>query len=234
MAFKKFLLDEQTAITIYKKRGSRYMRISIKGDGSIRLTIPTWVPYGAGLKYAQSKYDWIKTNQQTDVNFKNGHRIGKSHTVKIVYSENISDCSVRVDDNYISVKLGKKFNIDDVHVQNKIKQAGIRALRKQAELYLPERVNKYCEIHNFKTGSISIKNLKGRWGSCDRDKNIVLNLHLMHLPWELIDYVIHHELTHTKIMQHGPVFWNEMRRIWPDVDKHRRDIKQYQPNFTNN
>ena len=69
----------------------------------------------------------------------------------------------------------------------------------------------------------------GRWGSCDSKRNIVLNLYLMELPWELIDYVLFHELTHTEVLRHGPDFWSAMKRVLPDVQRRRKAIKSYRP-----
>ena len=227
------MLNERIPILVYKKRGNKYLRMSIKPDGTVRITIPTWLPYSAGMKYAHTKQDWITKNHRPLKTFNDGDCIGKDHIIKISEVDNNSCCRISIKENYIVVKLGKNHKITDDYVQKKIHTSCIKALRTQAEKYLPQRLNSYASKNKISTNSISIKNLRGRWGSCDINKNIVLNLHLMHLPWELIDYVIHHELTHIKIMKHGPDFWSEMQNIWPDVNRHKKDIKNYQPNFTN-
>ena len=51
----------------------------------------------------------------------------------------------------------------------------------------------------------------------------------MQLPWELIDYVILHELTHTVVLRHGPDFWSALARVDSKVDNHRKAIRAYQP-----
>jgi hypothetical protein len=86
-----------------------------------------------------------------------------------------------------------------------------------------------AQKHGFEYSSVSVKRLKGRWGSCDQHQNIVLNLYLMQLPWELIDYVLLHELTHTRILRHGPDFWAAMQRVLPNVKAIRKEMKQHQP-----
>jgi predicted metal-dependent hydrolase len=78
---------------------------------------------------------------------------------------------------------------------------------------------------------LSWSRLKGRWGSCDQDKNIVLNLFLMQLPWQLIDYVLLHELCHTMHLDHGPGFWQTFLMHKPTAKDLRREIRHYQPNF---
>ena len=56
-----------------------------------------------------------------------------------------------------------------------------------------------------------------------------LNIMLMTLPNELIDYVLLHELTHTKYMNHSPDFWRALEEVCPDAKQKRRFIKRYSP-----
>src|SRR5262249_22487168 len=117
----------------------------------------------------------------------------------------------------------------DVEVQRIAEAASIRALRRQAEQLLPQRLAGLATKHGFRYRSVAVKRLKSRWGSCDQHKNIVLNLFLMQLPWECIDYVLIHELVHTEVLRHGPDFWAAMARELPDVKRLRKQMRQYQP-----
>jgi predicted metal-dependent hydrolase len=81
----------------------------------------------------------------------------------------------------------------------------------------------------FSYASVGVKQLKSRWGSCNTQREIVLNLFLMQLPWKLIDYVLVHELTHTKVMRHGAPFWHEMERHLPHAKSLRKQMADYQP-----
>lgn len=58
--------------------------------------------------------------------------------------------------------------------------------------------------------------LKTRWGSCSSTKKITINIELIATPTEAIDYVILHELCHTKIMNHGPKFYELQEIISPE------------------
>ena len=51
----------------------------------------------------------------------------------------------------------------------------------------------------------------------------------MSLPFELIDYVLVHELAHTKHLDHSVRFWNEVERGDPDYKRHRKQLKAYDP-----
>jgi predicted metal-dependent hydrolase len=119
--------------------------------------------------------------------------------------------------------------VQDEVVQKAASTAGVRALRVQAEQLLPQRLAELARQHDFTYQSVSVRSLKSRWGSCDQKKRIVLNLYLMQLPWQLIDYVLLHELTHTVVLQHGPNFWAAMERIEPRARQLRKMMHTYHP-----
>lgn len=81
------------------------------------------------------------------------------------------------------------------------------ALRKQAQLYLPQRLAYQSERCGLPFKKVSIRSSQSRWGSCSSQKNISLSYYLMTLPARLIDTVLIHELCHTVEMNHGPRFW---------------------------
>ena len=120
----------------------------------------------------------------------------------------------------------------DTSVQDKAHKASIRALKQEAERLLPERVEWFADHFGYKYKDVTIKQLKSRWGSCSSHQEITLNLFLMQLPWHLIDYVILHELAHTRVMRHGPPFWAELEEHLPNARKLRTEINTYQPVLT--
>jgi hypothetical protein len=75
---------------------------------------------------------------------------------------------------------------------------------------LVERLEELADLHNFKYNKVSVRNQKTKWGSCSAKGNISLNINLTRLPAELTDYVILHELVHTRIKNHSKKFWAEL------------------------
>ena len=104
----------------------------------------------------------------------------------------------------------------------------------KAGAILIQRLQELARLHNFKYRKVSIRNQKTRWGSCSGKNNISLNINLARLPAELSDYVILHELLHTKIKNHGKEFWAELDRyigrsakeLAKKLRKYRLDIFQ--------
>ena len=72
------------------------------------------------------------------------------------------------------------------------------------------RLNQLAKQHRFTYNKVSIRNQRTRWGSCSGKGNISLNMKLVALPPELLDYVILHELVHTRIHNHSKRFWAEL------------------------
>ena len=100
--------------------------------------------------------------------------------------------------------------------------------RKVARKVLCRRIGELAQLHNFVYNRISIRKQKTRWGSCSSKDNINLNMNLLHLPSELMDYVLLHELVHTKVKNHSNDFWNELETVVPNARIIDRKLKDYQ------
>lgn len=101
-------------------------------------------------------------------------------------------------------------------------------LRKEAKRLLPGRTKQLADKFGFTFSDVKIQSSKTRWGSCSSSKSINLSLYLMLLPAHLIDYVILHELCHTREMNHGDRFWGWMDKVTDGKSKElRKELKNY-------
>ncbi|MDD4243686.1 MAG: DUF45 domain-containing protein [Bacilli bacterium] len=79
---------------------------------------------------------------------------------------------------------------------------------------------------------LQIKNYKSRWGCCYPQKNlIILNRALIHVPIELILYVIMHELVHLLYPNHSAEFHNMLASLVPDERAKKRQLSQFRPDY---
>ena len=85
--------------------------------------------------------------------------------------------------------------------------------RSRAKRKLTRRLRHLAGKHGFIYNRIFIRNQKTRWGSCSYKNNISLNMKIIRLPEELMDYVILHELVHTRVKDHSNAFWAELNRL---------------------
>ena len=100
--------------------------------------------------------------------------------------------------------------------------------RKVAREVLCRRIGELAQLHNFVYNRISIRKQKSRWGSCSSKDNINLNANLLHLPSELMDYVLLHELVHTRVKNHSKDFWDELETVVPNARQIDKKLKDYQ------
>ena len=193
--------------------------------------MPYWLPYTAGEAFARSKQAWIAEHQQNRQQqlLAHGHAIGKAHQLYFDASALAERVSTRIAGSKVHITHPPSYDATGPVVQLAAHKASIRALRKEAEMVLPLRLATLSAQTGLGYKNMSIKQLKSRWGSCSSDKEITLNLFLMQRPWHLIDYVLVHELVHTKVMQHGAPFWAEMERHLSGARSLRKQMGAYQP-----
>lgn len=86
-------------------------------------------------------------------------------------------------------------------------------LRRQAKQLLPARLKTLSNRHDLPYGTVKINTAHTRWGSCSSKGNINLSCYLLLLPSHLIDYVLLHELAHTRQMNHGAQFHALLGRL---------------------
>ena len=72
---------------------------------------------------------------------------------------------------------------------------------------------------------LSLSSAGTRWGSASADGSIRLNWRLIHFQHSVIDYVVVHELSHLRVMDHSPRFWDTVRTVVPDYAQLRSQLK---------
>lgn len=212
-----------------KRKGARNIRLSVTAAGKVRVGLPHWLPYSAGIEFARRRQDWINRHLSDHKQhlLVNGGRIGKSYRINYAHSPAAAGTSVRV--------VGQSINITSPHdlandaVQLAARRASERAIKKEAERLLPERLQRLSRQHSLGYSSVKVKRLASRWGSCSSTKVITLNFFLMQLPWTLIDYVLVHELIHTRHLNHSQDFWDDFDKIYPGAKSTRALLKKYRP-----
>jgi len=98
--------------------------------------------------------------------------------------------------------------------------------RKEARKLLVARLKALAEKHGFTYNRVFIRKQKTLWGSCSAGNNISLNLRLLLLPEKLVDFIMLHELVHTRVKNHGKDFWAELLKIEPDAEAFTLKLKE--------
>ena len=98
-------------------------------------------------------------------------------------------------------------------------------LMRQAKQLFIERMNHFAPQLQVQWRTLSLSNARTRWGSARHDGAIRLNWRLIHFNPPVIDYVVVHELSHLREMNHSPRFWDTVRSVVPNYVALRQQLK---------
>ena len=218
-------------IIVRKYPSASSIKVRRAPNGDLRISTPTYAPNFViknFIKQSKKQLRKLIADSTPNVTYKNGTTIGKSHNLVVIPSEKLN---VLIKNNIITVSLPNNFDLNDTEVIDELRPVIIKALRKEAKGYLPRRLDFMARQHNFSYNGVKFSHASSRWGSCRSDGSITLNIALMKLPFELIDYVISHELAHTIEMNHSTEFWKIVEQVYPNYKTHRRLLKNESPNI---
>jgi predicted metal-dependent hydrolase len=230
MNYKEYLLTPEILVKVVKRKKARRIKITLENDGGVRVSIPYFVPYQVGINFAKSKINWIMDKRVVPKKINEFEQVGKSHRISLEKA-NGQRITTKLENLTIKVFIPEGVEKFDSQVQSAIRKVSRKALLKEATELLPQRVEAISNKHGFKYTNIGFKYTKSRWGSCDNLKNLNFNPNMMNLPWDLIDYVIVHELCHTRKMHHQPDFWQEVENIIPNFKEQRKRLKEIRDNI---
>jgi len=98
-------------------------------------------------------------------------------------------------------------------------------LMRQAQQLFSARLNHYAPQLQVRWRKLSLSSAGTRWGSARSDGAIRLNWRLIHFAPSVIDYVVAHELSHLRVMDHSPRFWDTVRSVLPDYENLRSQLR---------
>lgn len=196
-------------VSYVRSQRARRLSIRINQRGEVRVSMPRRVSQKQAERFLLSKQEWAR---------KHLHAL-KSRNCKSSLPPEGGNIEVR----------GRVHRIDLSSGENEVEEAIWRLLRKEAMDYLPGRVRDLASRHGYEIQSIRIRKMLTRWGSCSAGKNINLNSWLVMLPDYLSDYVILHELVHTRVPDHSKRFWEELDKLTGGQSKkYRKELKSRQ------
>lgn len=201
-------------VSIQESTRAKRISIRLKPFKGVTLVVPKGADVREAIAFLKEKESWIISNLQKleekeqrltifdeSTNFKT-----RSFALSIA-SHQMSKVRLELTKGVLKVSYPQGEEVSHPKIQEAIRYGIEEALRLEAKAFLPGRLAFLAKQHNIRFNNVTVKNLKSRWGSCSGRNNINLNLHLMRLPDELIDYVLLHELCHVHEKNHGPHFW---------------------------
>lgn len=214
--------------SIRRSRRARRIALSITAKKGVEIVLPHRASIAEGLAFLESKRTWVE--KHLSVMIKTVHNETAFPTEVHLTSLNIQFL-VR----YHHIPHAKKVSFQALNERlvftgamenfNVCLPAFNQWLRSLARMHLPAWLSQASTEIQLPYRRVSIRSQKTLWGSCNRQKDISLNDRLLFLPYNLVRYVLIHELCHTVYFGHGKRFWQLVARFDPHYQFHERSLR---------
>ena len=231
------------AVAYQFKRGKRRtIGFSVGADG-LTVNAPKWVPLYEIDKAVLEKSTWIiKKLQETRdrhqrlesarIEWKDGTSLpflGEQVIVVLDPRHSFGAVGAELKSSLDTlpgvVQLTLHIGLPKTANPDQIRDAVQAWLMRQAKRIFMERLNHFAPTLDVQWRKLSLSSAGTRWGSASADGSIRLNWRLIHFKQSVIDYVVVHELSHLRVMDHSPRFWDTVRAVVPDYAQLRSQLK---------
>ena len=132
--------------------------------------------------------------------------------------------------NFVYI-LGDKRNLNDIDLSPTAKPGSVivydRIYKDFAKKYLPKRAAKISNQIGLGYNELKVTKSKHYWGNYSKSGVMRLNFKLIILPPNIVDYVIIHELCHSKQLNHSAKFWALVKTFYPDFKNARAQLDRF-------
>lgn len=225
-------------LVAYEFRRSKRRTIGFSvGASGLVVSAPKWVPLPEIDKAVQEKSAWIvKKLHQTHerhqrlesarIDWKDGATLPfLGQPVRVVIDPRHAFASVgaelQADADVLTLQVGLPHSATPEQIRDAV-QAW---LMRQARQIFTERLAHFAPQLGVQWRKLSLSSAGTRWGSASANGSIRLNWRLVHFKPSVLDYVVVHELSHLRVMDHSPRFWDTVRSVLPDYAQLRGRLK---------
>jgi predicted metal-dependent hydrolase len=236
-ATRRIQLGTTDVAYAFRRGKRRTIGMAIGPDG-LEVSAPRWVTLGEVESALHEKADWIarklvemqERQQQLGaarIVWADGvvlPYLGEQLQVVLDSSSTLKKNSAQFESSETGIhilRLGLPLNAEPPQIRDAV-QAW---LMRQAKALFVERLNHYAPQLGVQWQRVSLSSAATRWGSASANGAIRLNWRLVHHKRDVIDYVVAHELSHLRVMDHSPRFWETVQSVMPDYAQRRRILK---------
>ena len=245
-ATREILLGSCLVAYAFRRGKRRTIGFSVGPDG-LTVTAPGWAPLRDVDTALREKSDWIvrklgemrergERMETARITWHDGTVLpflgaplrvvlDPRHTFAAAGAQLVA--AVSDEDGGGDGKVGQTLYVPLSHTATpeQIRDAVQAWLMRQAKTLFTERLNHFAPQLQVHWRRMALSNAGTRWGSASADGSIRLNWRLIHTKPAVIDYVVAHELSHLRVMDHSPRFWDTVRTVVPDYADLRGQLK---------
>lgn len=225
--------------TIRYSNRAKYSRIMVNGH-RVQVVAPPGVKRSHLIEFVESSRKWIYSKWKQSLKaapirsvlqgaYKNGGQImymGRFYPL-IIESADVRYVEIHFNRREFFVEVPRRFEHEG-DIQAALGRAFRRFFRERLEEQVQGFIDEYQKRLRVKARCLKIRKLKSRWGSCSYDGEITINEHLIHMPYNVIKYVVVHELCHLRYFDHSDKFWGLLDRVMPGYKVHKDWLSEHQ------
>ena len=231
-ANRKASLGTAVVAYLFTRAKRRTIGFVIGPDG-LAVRAPKWTPMFEVEAALQEKAQWIvrklaetqarhARREEARIDWRDGVSfpyLGGTLTVALDPSHGFAAAGAQLDGDVLRVGLPKSAT------PQQLRDAVQAWLMRQAQATFKQRLDHFAPLLQVQWRKLSLSNAGTRWGSARIDGSIRLNWRLIHFRPPVIDYVVAHELSHLRVMDHSAQFWDTVRTVVPDYASLRGQLK---------
>ena len=234
LASRQIQLQQTTVAYAFQRIKRKTIGMSVGADG-LEVRAPRWATVASVEAVLHEKSDWIlrklqasqerqKQMRHTIIEWRDGASLpflGEQWVVRLDPAHQFPHISDQgTTPKYLQVPLS-------LHAQpGQIRDAVQAWLMQQAKLNFTQRLDHFAPQLGVQWKRLSLSNASSRWGTASADGSIRLNWRLIHFKQDVIDYVVVHELSHLRVMNHSPQFWETVGSLVPDYQQRRNALNE--------
>ncbi len=211
------LNQKEIDYTLRFSNKAKYLRLQINHANELEVILPKRYRHEKAEDFILQKKNWIlkhlKEKQKAGFYF-----FGREIKVQINYDLFVKKPQII----YSNKKLIANIPAGYSYTQDEIYNSW---LRHKAKIYIPKRVGELSKLTGFDFKRITIRSQKTRWGSCSANGSLSFNYRLLRFSEKVVDYVIIHELSHLKELNHSRRFWKLVEKFCPDYRNLKRELR---------
>jgi predicted metal-dependent hydrolase len=209
----------ETKIQVLRRKSFKSLSMSVERDGTVIVKAPPSVSDERIELFLEKNRSFVERAIEkykkygVFKEYKDGERflhLGREYELKIV------------DRQVEPLVLKDKFYLSS-NVLSQARDVFLAWYKRQANKVIVDRVKHYALLGGYSYNKVAIKDLQKIWGSCSSGRNLSFNWRIIMAPVEVLDYVVVHELSHTKEFNHSRKFWAD-KELWLRKNGHLLDL----------
>ena len=223
-----------TEYSLRRSPRARRVRVSVDGDGAVRVTLPRRAPLREADEAVRELAPWIERRRRAlaraaaEVARTPGTVPYLGRELRLVPQPGRTRVHRRRDVLLVPAdEVAARRNGGRLATADEVGAAIERWYRRAARAEIAPRL----DAATFRAGvaytTLTIRGQKTRWASCSQNGAMSFNWRLLLAPEAVLDYVVEHEVCHLEVMDHSPRFWRLLERRVPDWREHAGWLRRY-------